>query len=217
MNMIQSAKDQIAALTRSAYRAAVQEGLLPDGVETVPAVEIPKDTANGDYTTTFCLAASKAMRKNPREVANILTQHMKLDGTYNITGFTMATANDNADYNGRSPNAWTISVSADGENWTELAKGDGTFFEETNFTYYAGDAAASGVSYVKFNAEGTASGTFQVSELTLFGDKAEEVAAPVDEALDTKAEAPNTFDFGIIAMISAVVSLAGFAAAKKKH
>ena len=31
MNMIQSAKDQIAALTRSAYRAAVQEGLLPDG------------------------------------------------------------------------------------------------------------------------------------------------------------------------------------------
>ena len=82
MNMIQSAKDQIAALTRSAYRAAVQEGLLPDGVETVPAVEIPKDTANGDYTTTFCLAASKAMRKNPREVANILTRHMKLDGTY---------------------------------------------------------------------------------------------------------------------------------------
>ena len=82
MNMIQSAKDQIAVLTRSAYRAAVQEGLLPDGVETVPAVEIPKDTANGDYTTTFCLAASKAMRKNPREVANILTQHMKLDGTY---------------------------------------------------------------------------------------------------------------------------------------
>ena len=85
MNMIQSAKDQIADLTRSAYRAAVQEGLLPDGVETVPAVEIPKDTANGDYTTTFCLAASKAMRKNPREVANILTQHMKLDGTYFIS------------------------------------------------------------------------------------------------------------------------------------
>ncbi len=85
MNMIQSAKDQIAALTQKAYRAAVQEGLLPDGVETVPAVEIPKDTANGDYTTTFCLAASKAMRKNPREVANILTQHMELADTYFTT------------------------------------------------------------------------------------------------------------------------------------
>ena len=82
MNMIQSAKDQIAELTQKAYAAAVAEGLLPEGVETVPAVEIPKDTANGDYTTTYCLAASKAMHKNPREVAKILTERMMLDGTY---------------------------------------------------------------------------------------------------------------------------------------
>ena len=82
MNMIQSAKDQIAELTQKAYAAAVAEGLLPEGVETVPAVEIPKDTANGDYTTTYCLAASKAMHKNPREVAKILTERMTLDGTY---------------------------------------------------------------------------------------------------------------------------------------
>ena len=91
MNMIQSAKDQIAALTRSAYRAAVQEGLLPDGVETVPAVEIPKDTANGDYTTTFCLAAAKALRKNPREVAQILLDNMDLEGSY-FTSAAMAGA-----------------------------------------------------------------------------------------------------------------------------
>ena len=82
MNMICSAKNQIAELTTAAYRAAVQEGLLPEGVTAVPAVEIPKDTANGDYTTTFCLAASKAMHKNPREVAKILTERMKLDNTY---------------------------------------------------------------------------------------------------------------------------------------
>ena len=82
MNMIRSAKNQIAELTGAAYRAAVQEGLLPEGVQTIPAVEIPKDTANGDYTTTFCLAASKAMRKNPREVAKILTEHMDLSDTY---------------------------------------------------------------------------------------------------------------------------------------
>ena len=141
----------------------------------------------------------------------------KLDGTYSITGFTMATANDNADYNGRSPNAWTISVSADGESWTELAKGDDTFFEETNFTYYAGEGKADGVSYVKFNAEGTASGTFQVSELTLFGDKAVAPVSSTDEDLDKKAEAPNTFDFGVIAAVAAVASLGGFALMKKKN
>ena len=53
MNMIRSAKNQIAELTAAAYRAAVQEGLLPEGVQTIPAVEIPKDTANGDYTSTW--------------------------------------------------------------------------------------------------------------------------------------------------------------------
>ncbi len=82
MNMIQSAKDQIAALTREAYLAAAAEGLLPEGVETPVPVEIPKDTANGDYTTTFCLAAAKAMRRSPRDVAQQLVAHMKLDGTY---------------------------------------------------------------------------------------------------------------------------------------
>ena len=121
---------------------------------------------------------------------------------YKITGSTMATANDNADYNGRSPNAWTISVSPDGENWTDLKKGDDSFFEELNFTYFAGDGKAENVGYVKFTADGTASGTFQVSELTLFGDKTgdapaaeeapaeEETPAPAEE--ETPAETPTT-------------------------
>ena len=89
----------------------------------------------------------------------------------------MATANDNAEYNGRSPNAWTISVSADGENWTELASGDDTFFEEKNQTYYNGEGTAENVAFVRFEAEGTASGTFQVSELTLYGEKTGEKPA----------------------------------------
>ena len=82
MNMIRSAKNQIAELTAAAYRAAVQEGLLPEGVQTIPAVEIPKDTANGDYTTTFALAAAKALGKPPRVIAQALLDHMDLTGTY---------------------------------------------------------------------------------------------------------------------------------------
>ncbi|MDO4810671.1 MAG: arginine--tRNA ligase [Eubacteriales bacterium] len=82
MNMIQNAKDQILHLTVAAYEKAVAADLLPEGVSVTPSVEIPKDTANGDYTTTYCLAAAKAMRKNPREVAKILTENMVLDGTY---------------------------------------------------------------------------------------------------------------------------------------
>ena len=85
MNMIQSAKDQVLALTMTAYEAAAAEGLLPADVAVKPSVEIPKDTANGDYTTTFCLAAAKALHKNPRQVAQILMDHMQLEGSYFTT------------------------------------------------------------------------------------------------------------------------------------
>ena len=82
MNMIESAKEQVRQLTQRAYRACAEAGTLPGGIETVPAVEIPKDTANGDYTTTFCLAAAKAMKMNPRQVAQTLIDAMALEGSY---------------------------------------------------------------------------------------------------------------------------------------
>ena len=85
MNMIQSAKDQVLALTMTAYETAAAEGLLPADVAVKPSVEIPKDTANADYTTTFCLAAAKALHKNPRQVAQILMDHMQLEGSYFTT------------------------------------------------------------------------------------------------------------------------------------
>ena len=89
MNMIQNAKDQVLDLTVSAYQKAAAEGLLPQDAAVTPSVEIPKDTANGDYTTTFCLAAAKALKKNPRQVAQILMDHMDLSGSY-FTSVEMA-------------------------------------------------------------------------------------------------------------------------------
>lgn len=82
IHMIQNAKDQAAELAMNAYRAAVADGTLPQAdVKTAP-VEIPKDTANGDFTTTFALAASKALRQPPRAIAQALLDHMDLAGTY---------------------------------------------------------------------------------------------------------------------------------------
>ena len=81
-NMIQNAKDQAAALAMAAYKAAAADGTLPEAeVKTAP-VEIPKDTANGDYTTTFALAAAKALGKPPRVIAQALLDHMDLTDTY---------------------------------------------------------------------------------------------------------------------------------------
>ena len=82
IHMIQNAKDQAAALAMAAYQAAVADGTLPQAdVKTAP-VEIPKDAANGDFTTTFALAASKALRQPPRNIAQTLLDHMDLSGSY---------------------------------------------------------------------------------------------------------------------------------------
>ena len=117
MNMIQNAKDQILGLTVAAYEKAAAAGLLPEGVSVTPSVEIPKDTANGDYTTTYCLAAAKAMRKNPREVAKILTENMVLDGTY----FTSVEIAGPGFLNFRLGNKWfadTVKcIEAEGESY----------------------------------------------------------------------------------------------------
>ena len=81
-NMIQQAKDQVLELTLAAYEAAAEAGQLPGGVNVRAGVEIPKDPANGDYTTTFALAAAKAMKRSPREIASALLEHLDLTGTY---------------------------------------------------------------------------------------------------------------------------------------
>ena len=119
MNMIESAKEQVRQLTQRAYRACVEAGTLPGGIETVPAVEIPKDTANGDYTTTFCLAAAKAMKMNPRQVAQTLIDAMALEGSY----FTAVELAGPGFLNFRLGGKWyadTVSViEAEGEKFGE--------------------------------------------------------------------------------------------------
>ena len=119
MNMIESAKEQVRQLTQRAYRACVDAGTLPGGIETVPAVEIPKDTANGDYTTTFCLAAAKAMKMNPRQVAQTLIDAMALEDSY----FTAVELAGPGFLNFRLGGKWyadTVSViEAEGEKYGE--------------------------------------------------------------------------------------------------
>ena len=58
IHMVENAKQQAAELAMKAYRAAVADGSLPEAEVRTAPVEIPKDTANGDFTTTFALAAA---------------------------------------------------------------------------------------------------------------------------------------------------------------
>ena len=80
-NLIQYAKDQVTELTRKAYEAAAAEGILPAGAELKGSVEIPKDPQNGDYASSYAMAGAKALKMNPRAIAQALAGHMDLEGT----------------------------------------------------------------------------------------------------------------------------------------
>ncbi len=82
IHMIQRAKDQAAELAMNAYRKAVSDGVLPEAEIAKAPVEIPKDTKNGDFTTTFALAASKALHQPPRTIAQALLERLALEGSY---------------------------------------------------------------------------------------------------------------------------------------
>ena len=81
-NMIQKAKQQVAELVNAAYLAAVEKGELPAGLTLGGSVEIPKDTANGDYAANYAMASAKLMRMPPRKVAEALASNMALEGSW---------------------------------------------------------------------------------------------------------------------------------------
>jgi arginyl-tRNA synthetase len=81
-NLIDSAKTQIDELLQNAYRRAAAAGALPAGCELTGSVEIPRDTANGDYAATYAMAAARQMHMAPRKIAEILVENMDLAESY---------------------------------------------------------------------------------------------------------------------------------------
>ena len=81
-NMIQAARQQVAQLTQEAYEKAAAAGLLPAGAEVKATVEIPKDTAHGDYASSFAMAGAKALHMAPRAIAQIIVDNLELEGSY---------------------------------------------------------------------------------------------------------------------------------------
>ena len=80
-NLIQAAREQAARLTQAAYEKAAGRGLLPAGQDIHGAVEVPKDSKNGDFASSFALAPAMALRMAPRQIAQIILDRLELDGT----------------------------------------------------------------------------------------------------------------------------------------
>ncbi len=124
-NMIQMAKEQITELVNAAYLAAAEKGELPEGLTLNGSVEIPKDTANGDYAANFAMASAKLMRMPPRKVAETLIANMQLEGSW----FETTDVAGPGFMNFRMGNKWygdvikTVNAEGEGYGSSDIGKG----------------------------------------------------------------------------------------------
>ena len=81
-NMIQAARDQVAQLTQQAYEKAAAAGTLPGGQTITGTVEVPKDSKNGDFASSFAMAGARALKMAPRAIAQAVLDNLELEGTF---------------------------------------------------------------------------------------------------------------------------------------
>ena len=81
-NLIESAKEKINGILNAAYLKAAEKGELPAGAELNGTVEIPKDTANGDYAANHAMAGARALHMAPRKIAEALAANAELENTW---------------------------------------------------------------------------------------------------------------------------------------
>ena len=81
MNLLETARQQAAAVVKTAYEKAVAAGVLPQAELPPVAVEIPKDASNGDWASTFAMQCAKPLRCAPRKIAQAIVDNLSLEGT----------------------------------------------------------------------------------------------------------------------------------------
>lgn len=80
-NLIVAAQKELNQIIMDAMGRAVASGELP--AEPAPAftVEIPADTAHGDFATNVAMVSARAFRKPPKAIAEIICKNCVLEGT----------------------------------------------------------------------------------------------------------------------------------------
>ena len=81
-NLIQSAKERVNEILQAAYEKAAAKGELPAGAVLSGTVEIPKDTANGDFAANHAMTGARALRMPPRKIAEALAANAELEGSW---------------------------------------------------------------------------------------------------------------------------------------
>ncbi len=124
-NRIQEAKDSVNEILQKAYLRAAEKGQLPAGATLSGTVEIPKDTANGDFAANHAMTGARALRMAPRKIAEALIENAELEGTW----FASLEAAGPGFLNFRLADSWyadvLTSITGEGEDYGRLDEGKG--------------------------------------------------------------------------------------------
>ena len=80
-NPVFDAKNQCRALLQAALEKCAAAGKLPEGEFPEYVVEIPGDTAHGDFAANAAMVSARAFRKAPKMIADALASEMDLTGS----------------------------------------------------------------------------------------------------------------------------------------
>lgn len=77
MNII----DQVKQTLIQEIKKSIQQANI---VESIPEIkiEIPKDTKNGDYATNIAMVLTKLAKRNPREIAQLIVDHLDTEAAH---------------------------------------------------------------------------------------------------------------------------------------
>ena len=71
MNII----DQVKQTLIEEIEASIRKANLAEDIPEIK-IEIPKDTKNGDYSSNIAMVLTKIAKRNPREIAQAIVDHL---------------------------------------------------------------------------------------------------------------------------------------------
>lgn len=78
-------REQLEQLIDAAVAAACEDGSLKLEEAPAAALERPRDESNGDWASTVAMRSAKQAKKNPREIAQIIVDHLPENGIITST------------------------------------------------------------------------------------------------------------------------------------
>lgn len=80
--LVETARQQLRKAVLAAIEKAVAAGELPQTAAPEFTLEVPADRAHGDWACNAAMAGARAFHAAPRKIAEAITAHLELDGTF---------------------------------------------------------------------------------------------------------------------------------------